>query len=73
MRVLHLGGGGRSGLGRADTSGVTVCVSCGHENQPGGKFCSECGAALAQAEAPRREERKIVTVLFAELVDCLDR
>jgi hypothetical protein len=48
-------------------------MSCGHENQPGGKFRSESGAAPAQAEAPRREERKIVTVLFAELVDCLDR
>jgi class 3 adenylate cyclase len=46
---------------------MTVCPSCGRENVPGAKFCSECGAALG-ATAPSREERKVVTVLFADLV-----
>src|SRR6186997_1089413 len=48
---------------------MTVCAACGHENQPGAKFCSECGAALAVTAAPElRQERKVVTVLFADLV-----
>jgi Double zinc ribbon/Adenylate and Guanylate cyclase catalytic domain len=28
--------------------GVEVCVSCGHENASGGRFCGNCGAALLQ-------------------------
>ncbi|MEX2647005.1 MAG: adenylate/guanylate cyclase domain-containing protein, partial [Gaiellaceae bacterium] len=44
-----------------------ICPSCGTENAEGAKFCSECGAALTAA-APQREERKVVTVLFADLV-----
>src|SRR3977135_1676816 len=46
---------------------MTVCPSCGHENAPGAKFCSECGVGLLVATRPR-EERKVVTVLFADLV-----
>src|SRR6195256_5415231 len=46
---------------------MTVCPSCGHENSPGAKFCSECGVGLLEATRPR-EERKVVTVLFADLV-----
>jgi class 3 adenylate cyclase/tetratricopeptide (TPR) repeat protein len=44
-----------------------TCPSCGFENAEGAKFCSECGTALT-ASAPQREERKVVTVLFADLV-----
>src|SRR6266508_2271369 len=44
-----------------------TCPSCGYENAEGAKFCSECGAPLAPREAAR-EERKVVTVLFADLV-----
>jgi class 3 adenylate cyclase len=47
---------------------VSVCPSCGHGNQVGAKFCSECGAALVTDELLAREERKVVTVLFADLV-----
>ena len=47
---------------------MSVCPSCGHGNQAGAKFCSECGVALAAAEPVAREERKVVTVLFADLV-----
>src|SRR5687767_9112812 len=43
------------------------CAACGHENLESAKFCSECGAALT-AVAPAREERKVVTVLFCDLV-----
>jgi ribosomal protein L32 len=52
---------------------VSVCPSCGHRNQPGAKFCSECGAALAAARPPSYEERKVVTVLFADLVGFTSR
>src|SRR5215213_1521201 len=47
---------------------MSICAACGHENQPGAKFCSECGAALAAVAPQLRQERKIVTVLFADLV-----
>ena len=47
---------------------MTVCPSCSEENAAGARFCSSCGAAV-EAPAPRtREERKVVTVLFADLV-----
>jgi class 3 adenylate cyclase/tetratricopeptide (TPR) repeat protein len=52
---------------------VSVCPSCGHGNQPEAKFCSECGVALAAAEPLAREERKVVTVLFADLVGFTSR
>jgi len=43
-----------------------VCPSCGSGNRAGAKFCSECGAPLAAA--PRIEERKVVSVVFCDLV-----
>jgi len=52
---------------------MSVCASCGHRNQPGAKFCSECGVALAQPQPPGHEERKVVTVLFADLVGFTSR
>ena len=52
---------------------MSVCPSCGHRNQPGAKFCSECGTALVQAQPPAQEERKVVTVLFADLVGFTSR
>jgi predicted nucleic acid-binding Zn ribbon protein len=47
---------------------VLICPSCGTENADGAKFCSECGASLAQPEQQRRKERKFATALFADLV-----
>ncbi len=48
---------------------MSSCPSCGFENAGTAKFCSECGASLvAVAVAPAREERKVVTVVFADLV-----
>ena len=37
------------------------------ENEEDARFCSACGTALAEAE-PSREQRKVVTVLFCDLV-----
>ncbi len=47
---------------------MSACPSCGHGNQAGAKFCSECGVGLVAAEPLAREERKVVSVLFADLV-----
>jgi class 3 adenylate cyclase/tetratricopeptide (TPR) repeat protein len=43
------------------------CPNCGRENADDARFCSACGTALAAPE-PAREERKVVSVLFADLV-----
>jgi class 3 adenylate cyclase len=45
---------------------VRICPNCGQENPDGFLFCGRCGTALA-AE-PAHEERKVVTVLFTDLV-----
>jgi class 3 adenylate cyclase/tetratricopeptide (TPR) repeat protein len=52
---------------------VSFCPSCGYGNQPGAKFCSECGATLVAAEPLAHEERKVVSVLFADLVGFTSR
>ena len=45
------------------------CPHCGADNREGRKFCSSCGKPLApQPRAPtQEEERRLVTVLFADL------
>src|SRR5437763_5167536 len=54
---------------------ATPCPACGAPNDPGDLFCGECGRPLSAAgEAARREptqgmaERRLVSVLFADLV-----
>ena len=49
------------------------CPACGTENAETAKFCSECGASLAAVPAARREERKVVTVVFADMVGSTER
>jgi class 3 adenylate cyclase/tetratricopeptide (TPR) repeat protein len=46
---------------------MVTCPNCGRENPDDARFCSACGASLEPKEAPR-EERKVVSVLFADLV-----
>ena len=48
------------------------CSSCGQDNVDEARFCSNCGAELAP-RAALRKERKIVTVLFADLVGSTSR
>jgi class 3 adenylate cyclase/tetratricopeptide (TPR) repeat protein len=50
-----------------------TCPECGHENPAAARFCSNCGAQLETVAAPAREERKVVTVLFADLVGFTSR
>jgi len=45
---------------------VTTCPTCGRENAEDARFCSWCGGALAGETT--REERKVVTCLFCDLV-----
>jgi class 3 adenylate cyclase/tetratricopeptide (TPR) repeat protein len=51
---------------------MVTCASCGRENPPESRFCNGCGAPLEAARS-RREERKVVTVLFADLVGFTSR
>ena len=44
------------------------CPSCGEENPDGARFCNACATPLTGEPPARREERKVVTVLFADLV-----
>lgn len=46
-------------------SGVMLCPSCAAPLAPGARFCSSCGHAVAAGQA---EERRIVTVLFGDVV-----
>jgi class 3 adenylate cyclase/tetratricopeptide (TPR) repeat protein len=47
------------------------CPVCSQENSETARFCSACGAALTGE--PSREERKVVSVLFADLVGFTSR
>jgi len=46
---------------------MTACPSCGLDNADTAKFCSNCGASLTPVGV-RREERKVVSVVFVDLV-----
>jgi class 3 adenylate cyclase len=51
-----------------------MCPVCGAENPLSNNFCGSCGAELVRTEAVRDvEERKVVTVLFADLVGFTSR
>jgi class 3 adenylate cyclase/tetratricopeptide (TPR) repeat protein len=53
---------------------VSGCPSCGADNPNGARFCSDCGAALRpEPEESRGEERRVVTILFVDLVGFTER
>ena len=51
---------------------MAICVSCGSENPAAAKFCSECGSPIA-AETRPVEERKVVSIVFCDLVGSTSR
>src|SRR5829696_3745694 len=44
------------------------CAACGQDNPGGFRFCGACGASLAGPARVPAEERRLVTVLFCDLV-----
>lgn len=52
---------------------MPVCSSCGETSPQGFRFCGACGAALEPGRIPGAEERKRVTVLFADVVGFTSR
>jgi len=65
---------GRKFCAECGASLASPCPSCGTANEPGERFCGECGRALepgatpVQAATPSGVERRLVSVLFADLV-----
>jgi class 3 adenylate cyclase/tetratricopeptide (TPR) repeat protein len=68
---------GRKFCSQCGTALAQACAACGAPNEPEDRFCGECGAALeAEAAAardtarpePAAAERRLVSVLFADLV-----
>jgi class 3 adenylate cyclase len=51
---------------------MPACLACGQDNPEIARFCLACGAPLAE-EAPHREERRIVSVVFVDLVGFTSR
>jgi hypothetical protein len=53
----------------SQTRAVAACPACGNENPDGFQFCGFCAAPLSErvSGAPL-EERKVVSVLFCDLV-----
>jgi class 3 adenylate cyclase/tetratricopeptide (TPR) repeat protein len=69
---------GRRFCSECGRSLAVPCPSCGTANEPTDKFCGECGTTLTAATAARapeaagrsepQAERRLVSVLFADLV-----
>ena len=59
---------GVKGASHRKLCGVLTCPACGTENLDASKFCTECGERFGVEERSKAEERKVVTVLFCDLV-----
>ena len=73
----HENAAGQKFCGQCGAPLQAVCASCGTANPPDHKFCGECGAALTAEPTPTQapaakaapaSERRLVSVLFADLV-----
>src|SRR5215212_6956393 len=47
---------------------MPACPVCAEENPERARFCWSCGAALGEPQAIPGEERKVVSILFVDLV-----
>jgi class 3 adenylate cyclase/tetratricopeptide (TPR) repeat protein len=52
---------------------VRTCPTCGRQNPDDASFCANCGSRLPDGATAAREERKVITVLFADLVGFTSR
>ena len=52
---------------------MRTCSTCGRDNPDDSRFCANCGSPLGEEAASAREERKVITVLFADLVGFTSR
>ena len=65
---------GQAFCGSCGASLDLICGSCGAKNQPGYKFCGKCGCPLTAAPVKSAfEERRDITVVFADLVGFTSR
>src|SRR3954453_13833020 len=49
---------------------MVTCPSCGVENPDAARFCMACGASLTASSG---EERRTVSIMFADLVGFIER
>src|SRR6266576_4030467 len=47
---------------------VNTCAACGQENPAIARFCLACGEPFADSMATAHEERRVVSVIFVDLV-----
>jgi class 3 adenylate cyclase/tetratricopeptide (TPR) repeat protein len=47
---------------------MALCPSCGEDNPERARFCLGCGAPLGSTTPAAQEERKVVSILFVDLV-----
>jgi class 3 adenylate cyclase len=47
---------------------MATCASCGQENPDIARFCLACGLPLADVRGAAREERRLVSVVFVDMV-----
>src|SRR6266567_1585952 len=47
---------------------MQICANCGRESAEGFQFCPYCATPFGGPPVPQAEERKVVTVLFCDLV-----
>jgi class 3 adenylate cyclase/tetratricopeptide (TPR) repeat protein len=47
---------------------MLICASCGEENPDRARFCLACAAPLTESAPQQQAERKVVSVIFVDLV-----
>ena len=46
---------------------MTACPACAGENAADARFCSHCGRPLTAGDVGGKAERRLVTVMFADI------